>query len=271
MRWRLPNGDRLVTCDSWGNVKVWKCRAKVLAMDFQFVTRISVTDVQWTWCGYYVGLCGDDGYLQVFSGLTGLNLYSVQVVSSAQHSSPARFTSIAWNKPSTRLSLGTEDGEVMGVDPMSDIQGIQTMIVKQGVSVCSVHYYGPVVQQVIETDNELKMVSSQSLSVYLADGEVCFFADENTLDCDSVMTPIVDGMARWNSTDTILAVLGSTTAHPHQPSARFINRDTNMILSLDQILPYSPDIDVSLLKFSLGKIIKIMPTAIIPIIAHFIL
>lgn len=208
------------------------------------MTRVSVTDIQWTRCGYYIAFCGDDGFLQVFSGLTGLNLYSVQVVSSAQYSSPARFSCIAWNRPSTRLSLGTEDGEVMGVDPISDSHRVQTMIVKQGVPVRSVHFYGPTAQQVIESEDEISLINSQRLSVYLGDGEVCFFADETTLDCDSVMTPILDGCARWNGTDTILAVVGHTAASPGQLSARFINRDTNIIQSLDQILPQSPDTDV---------------------------
>ena len=178
MRWR-PQGDRLATYDSWGTVKIWRNRSNVLALDFDFTTSVLVRDMQWSPCGLYIAICGEEGELQVFSGLNGISIFAIQVVSSTQHSTHAEFTCLTWNKVSTRLALGTAKGELIDTDPTQNGQFISIMMMHEHVPVCHAQYFGPTEE--VHLHNE--QAASQSLSLYMEDGEVAIFPTINNTCC----------------------------------------------------------------------------------------
>lgn len=250
MRWR-PQGDRLATYDSWGNIKVWKNRAKVLALDFDYSITAVVRDMQWSHCGFYIAVCTEDGHLQIFSGLNGTYIFSIQVVTSSAFGSHAQFTSLSWNKPTTSIALGTERGEVIDIDPLQHGRFMATMVVREGTPVLHACYFGPVKEINIVTSEGNQSLSTQSLSLYLANGEVAIFRNLSSACCMCVHTRIVNGRAMWNEAQTILAVVGyygSITQHQMASSfiaARLLDNDGNILLTVEHLIAGQPGTDVS--------------------------
>ena len=135
--------------------------------------------MQWSPCGLYIAICGEEGELQLFSGLNGISIFAIQVVSSTQHSTHAEFTCLTWNKTSTRLALGTAKGELIDTDPTQNGQFISIMMMHENVPVRHAQYFGPTEE--LHLNNE--QTASQSLSLYMEDGEVAIFPTINNTCC----------------------------------------------------------------------------------------
>ena len=113
----MSDGDRLASYDSWGRLIIWTSRAKTLDYKLDIKTSILVTDMQWSPCGYYLLLCGREGHVQSFSTVNRINLFSIQVETTRSDNMKVELTCCAWNRPGTRVALGTENGEVVIIDP----------------------------------------------------------------------------------------------------------------------------------------------------------
>lgn len=232
----MPNGDRLVTYDSWGKIIVWRNRANVFACECQMTTAVHVTDIQWSRCGYYIIVCGKDGHIQMFSGLSGLNLFSITVQATTSLTSKAQSTCCSWNKTGTRIAFGTEAGEILLLDPAENGSSISTMTLKQGVAVCSILWYGAV--RTCQTRGG-KSYQSQSLSVLLRTGQVVCFKDTSSSHCMWTQTGIYDGMAAWDSCYSLLAVVGYTKEE-NTCAVRFMNRKGYVLFTINDALPQIP-------------------------------
>ena len=181
VQWR-PQGDRLVTYDSWGNVRMWKNRSNILALDFEYTVTTPVSDIQWSPCGSYVAMCSDEGQLHVISGNTGITIFAVHAISATVYGSHAEFTCLSWDHSSSRIALGTAKGEVIEVDTTSNGQFQSIMEMHENVPVRQVHYFGCAssnsscegVPSEIR-DRGGNMTESLSLSLYMEDGEVAIF------------------------------------------------------------------------------------------------
>ena len=204
--------------------------------------------MQWSKCGYYIGICGEEGHIQVFSGLNGVNIFAVQVIAATVFSFQAQFLCLSWNKQGTRIALGTERGEVMDVDPAVNGQFISTMMVRENTPVLHIQYFGPIQEVEINTPDGVKQLSTQSLSLYLADGEVAIFPNLTTTHCMCVHTRIINGQAAWNVAETVLTIVGyqatSSTSSTPFLVARFLNSEGNILFSLDHLLMIEPGTEV---------------------------
>jgi hypothetical protein len=251
VRWR-PQGDKLVTYDSWGNLKIWKNRANVLALDHETTTTVVVKDIQWSHCGNYIALCGEDGHLQMFSGVTGMNLFSVQVITSSLSNTYAQFTTLTWNESTTRLAICTDHGEVMDADPSYNGRFISTTIVRETIPILYAKYFGPVKEYEVETVFGNQKLSTQSLSLYLANGEVAIFQNLSSTHCMCVHTRIINGKAQWNSTESVLAIVGCPIFRGRRGNnqsclaARLIDGDGNILLTIEHLISIQPRTDASL-------------------------
>ena len=241
VRW-MPDGDRLASYDSWGRLIIWKNRANVLAYELDIKTSLLVTDMQWSPCGYYLFLCGREGHVQLFSSINGMNLFSIQVEATNSNSKKAEFTCCSWNKPATRVALGTENGEVVVIDPSDNGRSISTISMLKGITVQSLEWYGP-----ITTCKRRNGVNyeTQSLSAYLKNGDVMLFKSLVHPDVHCSRTMVVDGLAVWNSSSTILAVVGYKKTN-RCPIVRFLNNKGYILFTLKDGLPTVPHTKVTL-------------------------
>ena len=223
-------------------MKIWKSRANVLAINNELTTTVAIKDIQWSSCGHYIAICGEDGHLQLYSGFSGANVFSVQVLNSSQWSnSYAQFTSISWDSNGTRLAVGTERGEVMDVDTDRYGQFIKTTIIRQEVPVIYVKYYGAVQEFEVQRGGVKSYV--QSLSAYLANGEVAIFQNLASNRCSCIYTGITNGQAQWNSNESLLAIVGYYISG-NTLAARFMDAHGNITFSINQLLPIQPTTDV---------------------------
>ncbi len=160
-------------------------------MDFELTTTTPVSDIQWSPCGTYIALCGEEGQLQVITGLNGGTVFALHAFSTTAYSTYAEFTSLSWNRSSTRIALGTRKGEVIEVDPHQNGQFLTMMTMHRNVSVRQVEYFS--------SSNCFKAMAdqsnggqrdrdnkSQSLSLYMEDGEVAIFPTVSETHCNCV-------------------------------------------------------------------------------------
>ena len=239
MRW-MPNGDRLASYDSWGRIIIWKNRANILAYDLEIKTSLLVTDMQWSPCGYYLLLCGREGHVQSFSAINGLNLFSIQVEATNSNSKKAEFTCCSWNRPGTRVALGTENGEVVVIDPSDNGRSISTISMHKGIPVLSLEWYGDVSTCMKRSGVTYE---TQSLSAYLKNGDVMLFKSLDHPDVNFSRTSVVDGRAVWNSSSTVLAVVGYKKT-VRSSMVRFLNDQGYILFTVSDGLP-TADIKVS--------------------------
>ena len=240
-----PQGDRLATYDSWGNIKLWANRANVLALESSLSTTMVVTDMQWSSCGFYVVICGEEGYIQILSGMNGQRLFVTQVVAPHRFSTQAEFTCCTWNKSNTQIALGTRRGEVFGIDPNEEGHFIFTTLDREGVAVQSLHFFGPVHEIPMNTRNGEKMTATQSLSLYLSNGDIVFFPTLISKFCACVKTQLIKGIAQWNSEDTLLAVVGHREEAHQVLGARFLDAHGDILLTVNQALCIPQGIQVN--------------------------
>ena len=243
MRW-APNGvSRLASYDSWGRIIIYQNRANVLAYQFKVKTGVIVADMQWSPCGYYIAICGNDGHIQMLSAVNGMALFAVQV-EAANHRARPDFTCCAWNEPGTRVALGTSNGEILLLNPADNGSNISTISLRGGLSVLSIEWYGEV-KTCHETDGT--SYKSQSLSVYLNNGDVILFKAVAHTECVCSKTRTVDGIALWNSTHTLLAVVGykkGATGSP-SPIVRFLDNRGYVLFTVSEGLKPTPRPKVS--------------------------
>jgi WD40 repeat protein len=240
VRW-MPDGDRLASYDSWGRLIIWRNRANVLAYELDIKTSLLVTDMQWSPCGYYLFLCGREGHVQSFSSINGLNLFSIQVEATNSNNKKAEFTCCAWNQPATRVALGTENGEVVIIDPSDNGRSISTICMHKGIPVQSLEWYGPVITCKKRGGVPYK---SQYLSAYLKNGDVMLFESLFHSDVNCNRTGVVDGAAVWNSSFSLMAVIGYKKSN-RCPIAKFLNNQGYVIFTLRDGLPSIPHERVS--------------------------
>ena len=149
-----------------------------------------------------------------------------------------------------RLPLGTEKGEVIDIDPLQHGRFMATMVVREDTSVIHASYFGPVKEVNIATPEGNRTLSTQSLSLYLANGEIAIFRNVSSACCMCVHTRIVNGRAKWNEEQTVLAVVGyygrssGQCMTPSFLAARFIDGDGNILLTVDQVIAGQPGTDV---------------------------
>ena len=232
----MPDGDRLASYDSWGKLIIWRNRANVFAYELDIKTSLLVTDMQWSPCGYYLFLCGREGHVQSFSTVNGLNLFSIQVEATNSNGKKAEFTCCAWNRPATRMALGTENGEVVIIDPSDNGRSISTICLYKGIPVQSLEWYGSVT-----TCRKRSGVSyeSQHLSVYLKNGDVMLFESLISENVSCNRTGIVDGAAVWNSSFSLMAVIGYKKKN-RRSIAKFLNNRGYVLFKLMDSLPLAP-------------------------------
>ncbi len=236
----MKGGDKLASYDSWGRLIGWRSRANVLAREYQIYTSVVVTDMQWSHCGYYLFVCGEDGHMLLFSGINGLNLFSLQIQGVSPLTANAQFTTSSWNEPSTRVALGTQNGEVILLNPNSNGQTISTMTLKQGVPVQTIQWYGPVVDCTHRSQHSRpRSYKSQSLSALLKNGDVVFFKSTSSRHCLCCKTAVHNGYAKWNSSCTLLSILGY---HDDlcTPIVRFVNAKGYVVFTITEGLPQQP-------------------------------
>ena len=239
VRW-MPDGDRLASYDSLGKLIIWRNRANVLAYELSIKTSLLFTDIQWSPCGYYIFLCGREGHVQSFSTVTGLNLFSIQVEATRSGNKKAEFTCCAWNRPGTRVALGTENGEVVIIDPSDNGRSVSTICMHKGISVQSLEWYGPVTM----CKRNGVPYESQCLSAYLKNGDVMFFESLFHSDVHCNKTGVVDGTAVWNSGFSLMAVIGYKKSN-RRPIAKFLNNRGYAVFTLKDGLPSIPHERVS--------------------------
>ena len=209
MRWS-SRGDKLASYDSWGKINIWRNRANILSKEFQISTAVSVTDMQWSPCGYYLILCGKEGHVQMISGINGITFFSIQVEATLHHSGKTQFTCCTWNKPGSRVALGTEAGEVVLMDPNSNGRSISTVILRRDVPIQSLGWFGPITDC---TTRSGELYQSQSLSAYHNSGSVLFLTNVSNPRCFCSETGVHNGKMAWNSSETLLAVVGFREDH----------------------------------------------------------
>lgn len=232
-----PQGNWIATYDSQGNVSLWRNRAKVFALEYSIATNIVVTDLQWSDCGYFLVVCGVDGHVQIFSGLNGQKLYSTQVISPNHPNYKPLFTSCTWNKSSTQIALGTDKGEVFGIDPHEAGHIIFTTVEQEGIAVQNLNFFGPTHDIPMATRYGERIVSTQSLSLYLSNGDVVFFPTLISQYCTCVQTELVRGIARWNTEETVLAVVGYRADLHNSIAARFIDPQGEILITVNDAIP----------------------------------
>ena len=235
VRW-MPSGDQLATYDSWGKIIIWKNRANILAYLHQIRTPLTVTDMQWSPCGYYLLVCGKHGNIQMFSSVNGMTLLSLQLQTSSQFSTRAHFTCCMWNQPITRVALGTQTGELVLLDPDNGGRSISSVSLKKGIPIHSIQWYGPV--RKCHTSAGASY-DSQSLSAYLRNGIIVLFKSINSPKCVYSETDVLDGIVAWNPSSTMLAVVGYSKQDSF-PLICFINPQGYTIFTLHNALPHIP-------------------------------
>ena len=232
VRW-MPNGDRLASYDSWGKIISWRNRVNILVSDFQISVPFTVTDMQWSPCGYYLFICGRDGHIQMYSGVSGLNLFTLQVQAISPLSSKPSFTCCAWNLPRTRIALGARSGEIIMLSPQDNGAYLSTMAIRRGVPLQSIQWYGPV--DLCQT-REGASYESQSLFALLKNGNVVLFDNLSGPGYITTETGVCSGFASWNSANTLLAVVGYKS-DLSSPLVRFLNSRGYVIYSIAALPP----------------------------------
>ena len=240
----MPDGDCLASYDSWGRLIIWRNYANTLAYRLDIKTSILVTDMQWSPCGYYLFLCGREGYIQSFSVINGINLFSIQI-ETTRSGNKAEFTCCVWNRPGTRVALGTENGEVVIIDPRGDVQLISIVSVSvsmyKGISVQGLEWYGPITM--CKGRNGV-LCESQYLSAYQKNGDVVLFEPLFDPEFKCNRTGVVDGAAVWNSRFSLMAVIGYEESN-QCPIAKFLNSTGHTAFRLRDGLPSTPHERVS--------------------------
>ena len=239
-----PQGDRLATYDSWGCIKLWNNRANVYGQDCAVTITQIVKDMQWSTCGFYIVLCGEEGYVQIISGSNCQRLYTSQVVSPHLYTTKVEFMCCSWNVCNTQVVLGTTKGEIFAIDPNEEGQFIFTSVDREGISVRSLQFFGAIQEIIVTTRHGPKLVETQSVSVYLSNGEVVYFPTVISHYCACIQTHLIGGLAQWNTDQSVLAIVGSRYESPQILAARFLDRHGNTILSVDRALqlPQEPNV-----------------------------
>lgn len=132
----------------------------------------------------------------------------------------------------------------MDVDPSQNGHAIGTIVVRKDVPIIYTKYFGTVHEQEVQTPHGAQRVSTQSLSLYLANGEVVIFDNVSSTQCMCVYTGLVNGQAKWNSFDTLLAVVGYNRTG--SINGRFLNGNGSILLTIDKLIAMEPGNDVSL-------------------------
>lgn len=242
VRWS-PSGDRLATYDSWGRIIIWRNRANILAYLQQVKTPLTVTDMQWSPCGYYIIVCGKEGNVQMFSGINMVSLMSLQLEATTQFSTLQRpnFTTCAWNQTISRIALGTQTGEIVLLDPSNIHTSISSVSIKKDISVQSIQWYGPVAKCFTRDGGSY---NSQSLSAYLENGTVVLIKSVSSPHCVYSQTGVHNGVMAWNSSNTLLAVVGYSR-EDSTPLIRFVNQCGRTMFTLYNALPHTPRTQVA--------------------------
>ena len=235
VRW-MPDGDQLATYDSWGRIVIWKNRANILAYFHQIRTPLTVTDMQWSPCGYYLLICGKHGNIQMFSSVNGMTLLSLQLQTPSRFSTTAHFTCCMWNQPTTRVALGTKTGELVLLNPDNGGSSVSSVSIKKGIPIHSIQWYGPVRKCTTSGGADY---NSQSLSAYLRNGIIVLFRSVSSPKCVYSETDVLDGILAWNSSNTMLAVVGYSK-QDSSPLICFINQQGYTIFTLHNALPHIP-------------------------------
>ena len=237
----MPDGDRLATYDSWGTLIIWSSHAKTLAYNLDIKISILVTDMQWSPCGYYLFLCGREGHVQSFSTVNKINFFSIQVETTRNDNKKAEFTCCACNRPGTRVAIGTENGEVVIINPSDNGRSISTIPLSKSFSVQSLEWYGPVTK--CKKRNGV-LYASQYLSVYQKNGDVVLFESLFHSNVKCIRTGVVDGAAVWNSKFSLMAVIGYEESN-RRPIVKFLNSRGDAVFTLRDGLPSIPHERVS--------------------------
>ena len=85
---------------------------------------------------------------------------------------------------------------------------------------------------------------TQSLSAYLKNGDVILFESPIDLEANCNRTGVQDGAAVWNSSFTLLAVIGYKKTN-RRPIAKFLNNQGYVLFTLTDSLPANPHARVS--------------------------
>ena len=232
VRW-MPNGDRLASYDSWGKIISWRNRVNILVCDFQVSVPFAITDMQWSPCGFYLFICGKEGHIQMYSGINGLNLFTLQVEAISPLCSKPSFTCCAWNQPQTRIALGTHCGEIIMLNPRDNGAYLSTMAIWRGVPLQNIQWYGPVAP--CQTRDGVGY-ESQSLFALLKNGNVVLFDNLSNPGYTTTETGVCSGFAAWNSSNTLLAVVGYKS-DLSSPLVRFLNPGGFVIYTIAALPP----------------------------------
>ena len=187
-------------------------------------------DLQWSPCGTYIAVCGDKMEI-----LSGIDFQSLHVRST----DPFIYCiSCAWNECSTQLALNTFGGKVVVFDPNYDVDQASSNF-NNDVPIKCLQYYGPVQEIRVSSKQGPKIsIESQALSAYLINGVVIFNMKVRLSHCHTVrvQTHLVKGLVEWNTSKTILAVVGSHHDSPQILSAKFFNQKGVIVMSIDRVL-----------------------------------
>ena len=155
----------------------------------------------------------------MISGVNGYNLFSLQVQAISPLGTKPTFTSCAWNQPGTRIALGTHSGDIVLIDPGDGGGSLSSLTICRGVPMQSIQWYGPVAPCRTRDGGTYQ---SQSLSGLLKNGNVVLFESLSNPAYITTKTGVCDGFAAWNSSNTLLAVVGYKS-DLSSPVVRFVN------------------------------------------------
>ena len=112
------------------------------------------------------------------------------------------------------------------------------------MNVRSLQFFGAMQEITVTTRHGPKLVETQSVSVYLGNGEVVFFPTIISQYCACIQTNLIRGLAQWNTGKTALAVVGYRNNSRQVLGAKFLDRHGDTILSLDRALqlPQEPNV-----------------------------
>ena len=177
----------------------------------------------------------------MFSSINGMTLLSIQFQTPSRFSTTAHFTCCMWNQPATRVALGTKTGELVLLDPNNGGSSISSVSIKKGIPIHSIQWYGPV--RKCHTSGGAEY-DSQSLSAYLRNGIIVLFRSVNSPKCIYSETDVLDGILAWNSSNTMLAVVGYSK-QDSSPLICFVNQQGYTIFTLHNALPDIPRAQVT--------------------------
>ena len=125
-------------------------------------------------------------------------------------------------------------------DPNYDVDQASSNF-NNDVPIKCLQYYGPVQEIRVSSKQGPKIsIESQALSAYLINGVVILNMKVRLSHCHTVrvQTHLVNGLVEWNTSKTILAVVGShrDSRSPQILLAKFFNQKGVIIMSMDRVL-----------------------------------